>query len=342
MGRANLEKRLSKFYEDTSDADSTLQYLVAVLVRQCLCISDFSDFCGDLVREILLFAEPSDVLRKLAPLFRASFKSGKEWEAVTRRLYKNKNEYHRYNNRVSDNKKYLSSATTPAEKMDGQYKIVSTFEDAVGKIHTWSLRDADSESSGMKIDAALELLSSLTIFEKDGIRRFVKLENSDIFNCTRHPKIRHGVVLETSAQNPAVAEVPSQPSSQPAAFDFSNLNEAEKLALVKMLLPEGMVLTDAPMPEIENETKSESPVTIEQKAESNSTGSTSAVKEAPKTEAKKPVDIPVHKKNSYSNYQKPKSEKQKKREEHDELMKRRRKGKGGAGKGKDRKRNRRK
>jgi len=344
MGRANLEKRLAKFYEDSSDADSTLQYLVAVLVRQCLCISDFSDFCGDLVREILLFAEPSDVLRKLAPLFRAPFKSGKEWEAVTRRLYKNKNEYHRYNNRVSDNKKYLFSATTPAEKMDGQYKIVSTFEDAVGKIHTWSLRDADSESSGMKIDAALELLSSLTIFEKDGIRRFVKLENSDIFNCTRHPKIRHGVVLETSDQNSVdmMAEAPSQTPAQPTAFDFSNLSEAEKLALVKMLLPEGMVLADAPMTELGDEAKTESPVTIEQKAEPKITGSTSAVKEAPKTEAKKPVDIPVHKKNSYSNYQKPKSEKQKKREEHDELMKRRRKGQGGAGKGKDRKRNRRK
>ena len=345
MGRANLEKRLAKFYEDSSDADSTLQYLVAVLVRQCLCISDFSDFCGDLVQKILLFAEPSDVLRKLAPLFRASFKSGKEWEAVTRRLYKNKNEYHRYNNRVSDNKKYLFSATTPPEKMDGQYKIVSTFEDAVGKIHTWSLRDADSESSGMKIDAALELLSSLTIFEKDGIRRFVKLENSDIFNCTRYPKVRHGVVLETTDQNSVdmVAEAPSQtPAQQPAAFDFSNLSEAEKLALVKMLLPEGMVLTDARMTELGDEAKSESPATVAQKAEPNSAGSTSAVKEKPKNETKKPVEIPVHKKNSYSNYQKPKSEKQKKREEKDELMMKREKGKGGVGKKKDRKRNRRK
>ncbi|MDT2663050.1 glycosyltransferase family 1 protein, partial [Enterococcus hulanensis] len=200
------------------------------------------------------------------------------WETVTRRLYKNKNEYHRYNNRVSDNKKYLFSSTTPPEKMDGQYKIVSTFEDAVGKIHTWSLRDADSESSGMKIDAALELLSSLTIFEKDGIRRFVKLENSDIFNCTRYPKVRHGVVLENSV----VEESPSQnPAQQPAAFDFSNLSDAEKLALVKMLLPEGIVLTDARMTELGDEAKSESPATVAQKAEPNSAGSTSAVKEKP-------------------------------------------------------------
>lgn len=197
MGRENLEKRISKFYADSSDSDTVIQYLVAVLIRHSLCISDFSDFCSDLVRELLLFAEPTDVLRKCGPLFQNYFKEEKEWTQVKNRLYKNKNEYHRFNNRLSDCKKYLFTPTTPVEETDGQqYKILSTFEDAVGKLHTWSLRDADSNSSGMKIDAVLELMSSLTIFEKEGIRRFVKLENSDIQNCTRHPKIRKGKVVE--------------------------------------------------------------------------------------------------------------------------------------------------
>lgn len=44
-------------------------------------------------------------------------------------------------------------------------------------------------ASAMKIGAVLVLLRSLKIFEKGGVRRFVKLENSEIENCTRHSKI---------------------------------------------------------------------------------------------------------------------------------------------------------
>lgn len=108
MGRENLEKRISKFYADSSDSDTVIQYLVAVLIRHSLCISDFSDFCSDLIREILLFAEPTDVLRKCGPLFQNYFKEEKEWAQVKNRLYKNKNEYHRFNNRLSDCKNTYS------------------------------------------------------------------------------------------------------------------------------------------------------------------------------------------------------------------------------------------
>jgi hypothetical protein len=67
--RERLEKAIMKAYTDSHDADTVIQYVVAVLVRNSLCISDFSLICKDLIREILLFAEPSDVLRNFAPLF---------------------------------------------------------------------------------------------------------------------------------------------------------------------------------------------------------------------------------------------------------------------------------
>ena len=56
--RERLEKAIMKAYTDSDDADTVIQYVVAVLVRNALCISDFSLICQDLVREILLFAEP--------------------------------------------------------------------------------------------------------------------------------------------------------------------------------------------------------------------------------------------------------------------------------------------
>ncbi|MDB1748607.1 glycosyltransferase family 1 protein [Enterococcus avium] len=332
--RERLEKAIMKAYTDSRDADTVIQYVVAVLVRNALCISDFSLICQDLVREILLFAEPTDVLRKFAPLFREFFDSGKEWEQVTRRLYKKTKEYHRYNNRVSDCKKYLFAKTTPIEELNGQqYKLVSTFEDAVGKIHTWSLRDADKNASAMKIDAVLELLSSLTIFEKDGVRRFVKLENSEIDNCTRHIKIRKGEIVEESAQTSA-----SQTEAAKPSFDFSRMSEEERLQLVNLLLPEGVVLADTRTETVKNEAISvpEKAIAASQEIETASGAVTSTEEES--SEATKEKTKP---KNPKAIYKKPKSEKQKEQEYKDELLKEVNKGKPN-GKKKDRKRKRRK
>ncbi len=332
--RERLEKAIMKAYTDSRDADTVIQYVVAVLVRNALCISDFSLICQDLVREILLFAEPTDVLRKFAPLFREFFDSGKEWEQVTRRLYKKTKEYHRYNNRVSDCKKYLFAKTTPIEELNGQqYKLVSTFEDAVGKIHTWSLRDADKNASAMKIDAVLELLSSLTIFEKDGVRRFVKLENSEIDNCTRHIKIRKGEIVEESAQTSA-----SQTEAAKPSFDFSRMSEEERLQLVNLLLPEGVVLADTRTETVKNEAISvpEKAIAASQEIETASGAVTSTDEES--SEATKEKTKP---KNPKAIYKKPKSEKQKEQEYKDELLKEVNKGKPN-GKKKDRKRKRRK
>ena len=55
-------------------------------------------------------------------------------------------------------------------------------------------------ASAMKIGAVLVLLRSLKIFEKGGVRRFVKLENSEIENCTRHVKNHKGEITEKTIQ----------------------------------------------------------------------------------------------------------------------------------------------
>lgn len=341
--RERLEKAIMKAYTDSQDADTVIQYVVAVLIRNALCISDFSYICKDLVREILLFAEPSDVLRKFTPLFRDFFDSGKEWEQVTKRLYKKTKEYHRYNNRVSECKKYLFAKTTPIEELNGQqYKLVSTFEDAVGNIHTWSLRDADKNTSAMKIDAVLELLSSLTIFEKDGVRRFVKLENSEIDNCTRHIKIRKGEIVEESAQISA-----NQPEAVKPSFDLSKMSEEERLQLVNLLLPEGVVLADTRTETVKNEESKERSISEEFRVSEKSIASTQELETASGAittlakEAAEAIEAKTKPRNPQSIYKKPKSEKQKEQEYKMELQKEANKGKPN-GKKKDRKRRRRK
>ena len=325
MGRENLEKRILKAHADLADTDSVVQYLVAVLIRQCLCVSDFSGMCSELLREIFLQETPTDVLRKFCPLFRTVFRDDEEWVQVTSRLYKNAKEYHRYNNRLSDSKKYLFENTTPVEALEGQqYKLVSTFEDAVGKIHTWSLREADPHASAMKIDAVLELLSSLTIFEKNDVRRFVKLENSEIDNCTRYLKIKKGEIVEN-------AEAPSKSELGGATMDLLSMSDQEKLELVKQLLPEGIILTDMRAEERRKKQAENAAPKTEKESTVNECRPLTA-KEQPKTERKKdsvsePSMVLSAEKKPSIDFRKPKSEKQKDRERRDELYKQTKKGK---------------
>ncbi len=201
----------------------------------------------------------------------------------------------------------------------------------MGKVHTWSLRDADPNSSGTKIDSVLELMSTLTIFEKDDVRRFVKLENSEIDNCTRDIKIRKGKIVEATD---LVRELQPEMGVSPEA-DLDDLTEEEKLEIVKLLLPEGIVLTDTRMEELKEDVlandlsnnAAEQPIdAAAPKAESISGSTASALKEPPKVEAKepaaqKPMALSAEEKSPYADYKKPKSKKQKQVESQAELFK---------------------
>ncbi|MBO0451585.1 glycosyltransferase family 1 protein, partial [Enterococcus sp. MJM16] len=167
------------------------------------------------------------------------------------------------------------------------------------------------------------------IFEKDGIRRFVKLENSEIQNCTRHPKIKKGKVVDETEPINAVATQPKMEAS--SGLDFSTMTDEEKLKLVKALLPEGIVLTDtrmaelkeeAPKEEVRTASESESPVAAAQKAEPTNKPAASIVNQAPKAAEPKPMALSAAEKMPYKPYQKPKSKAQQERERKEELMKR--------------------
>lgn len=73
-GPKKLEESLQHFYEEFHDANAVVEYLVALLVKNSLCVGDdFSFFCKELIRDILLLAEPTEVLRLLPRFFTAIF-----------------------------------------------------------------------------------------------------------------------------------------------------------------------------------------------------------------------------------------------------------------------------
>lgn len=189
MKRESLQKKVELFYQETQDAAAIIEYAIAVMIRNSLVIGDFSLLFTELIREIYLHTEPTDMLRRFCPLFEHYFDQG-EWKQVKHRLFENPKMYHKLNKILRLYKSYLQETTTPLEALDGQqYKIISVFEDANSKLHTWNLRDADPKIATEKADAVLNLLTMLTIFRKAGVRRFVKVEKSDIVNCTRRALI---------------------------------------------------------------------------------------------------------------------------------------------------------
>ncbi|BBM16887.1 hypothetical protein G15_0528 [Enterococcus avium] len=157
------------------------------------------------------------------------------------------------------------------------------------------------------------------------------MENSEIDNCTRDIKIRKGKILEDTTP---VEELQAEVGLSPEA-DLDDLTEEEKLEIVKLLLPEGIVLTDTRMEELKKEDSvndlvtdaPEQPTTATAPKVQPTSGSTaSAVKEPPKAEAKKlaaqkPMALSAEEKSPYVDYKKPKSKKQKQREYEDGLLK---------------------
>ena len=69
MKRESLQKKVELFYQETQDAAAIIEYAIAVMIRNSLVVGDFSLLFTELIREIYLHTEPTDMLRRFCPLF---------------------------------------------------------------------------------------------------------------------------------------------------------------------------------------------------------------------------------------------------------------------------------
>ena len=81
-----LEKRIDKHYQETRDAGSIIQILIALQVRDELGEEDFSFFMKRLVRKLFLETKTSRTLRRYYFYFKNYFSSD-EWKVVSIRLF---------------------------------------------------------------------------------------------------------------------------------------------------------------------------------------------------------------------------------------------------------------
>ena len=66
-------------------------------------------------------------------------------------------------------------------------KLAAVFENAVGKNHNWSFNDPDPNKSPEEIRSALEAMTALHLFEKDGIRQFCKVVSAKFVETIETP-----------------------------------------------------------------------------------------------------------------------------------------------------------
>ncbi|MBU5361587.1 hypothetical protein KQI58_10905 [Enterococcus raffinosus] len=256
--RTTLEAKIASYFEFSQDVATFIKYLVVVMVRNSLVVSDFSFLCQELVCEVFLTAEPSDALREYCAYFKDYFKNSGDWDKVVRRLFVDKKEYYRLTEKARAYKKRLDNpGTEKPQNPELALRLVSTFEDASGKKHALTIADADETRSRAETSQILEILTTVAFFETAaGVRRFVKLVQAkrpgvkDTFVEEEvsveeqveeqvEDQVEHQDALQVaSVQNSEAPEVKTIEIVVPAGVDLSTLDDQELLTLVRVGHPD--------------------------------------------------------------------------------------------------------
>ena len=235
--RTTLEAKIASYFEFSQDVATFIKYLVVVMVRNSLVVSDFSFLCQELVCEVFLTAEPSEVLREYCAYFKDYFNNSGDWDKVVRRLFVDKKEYYRLTEKARSYKKRLDTpGTEKPQNPELALRLVSTFEDASGKKHALTIADADETRSRVETSQILEILTTVAFFETAaGVRRFVK------FVQAKRPGVKDTFVEEeVSVEEQAEDQVEQQDALQAASVQNS---EAPEVKTIEIVVPAGVDLS---------------------------------------------------------------------------------------------------
>ena len=214
MNRDSLEKRILQYYNETKNEDVVIEYGMALLMRNAMVMDDYSFVCKDLIRKIFLEGKPNNKKRDFC-LYFYDFFDYSEWEIVRARLFKTRSEFSEWTRVIRPETKYIRAAAAPtydkfdeiltyatrnysekqraeafADKENFDFLFKAFFADENGKKHMVTFKHADISKSGHEMYILLEILTKLTIFEKDGVRRFEEILGEDCMSEVKHSIIR--------------------------------------------------------------------------------------------------------------------------------------------------------
>ena len=226
MKRENLEGRILKRFEQSKNVSEVIEYLVAVLVRSALCSRAISDTLKSLIRELLLTSEPNDTLRRYAPYFE-EYCEKSEWKTIIKRLFHNEADYLAYTKEARAYKEYFTKeGTLDIRQENHAYIVESFFEDMNGKRHKLTIREVDPNKAASVVTKLLQILTTLTIFETNGVRKFVKFINYEgsgkIITTAYDTRLEE---VEESAQESSNETASNDAKTGASAKKTGNLNQ---------------------------------------------------------------------------------------------------------------------
>ncbi|MBO1307196.1 hypothetical protein JZO70_13545 [Enterococcus sp. 669A] len=197
------------------DAAYIIQAAVLVMVRNFFSIDNFSFMARDFIRELFLDHSAELVsVRHLCIYFEAYF-TEEEWAGIIDSLFTDHDEYLQVTANARLHTEHILPMLHAGKcEVETPKNLALTFFDAAGKKHRCTIKNVHRSYTTQENCAALSILGMLTIFEKDGVRRFTKLAKSrfvtyeDDYDCANEevpvePQVKPWVINDLFQQEDA-------------------------------------------------------------------------------------------------------------------------------------------
>ena len=121
--------------------------------------------------------------------------------------------------------------------------LAATFENSEGKTHRWRMKDPDPNKPNEVIKATLEKLTTLNLFEKDGVKLFQKVTGAKFIEKIATPvfnKEQEETVSEPIKEEVPVVEPIVEPIVEPVVEVVKNSAELPR-DLQKLIVDQEMI-----------------------------------------------------------------------------------------------------
>ncbi len=215
-----MARRFKKIREQNADSAYLLQCAVVVLVKNALSPLDYSKATQETISKLLLEGDVKDLaaVRHLCVYFEKFFTT-EEWKKVVDRLFKNQAEFLKVTASTQKTMNHLHKMLYCGKRQPKELMNIATvYKDANGKKHRFTIKDVDPCYSAEETTELLSILTTLTIFEKDGVRRFTDL--------VRYIYLSTTPIYDAEREEEAVAEEPAAATDEVTTSLEAQLAEA--------------------------------------------------------------------------------------------------------------------
>lgn len=219
MRPASLIKRFKEFSTQSSEAgiDSSaylIQCALIALIRNALSPEDFSVVAKELIGSLFLEGTNLEEVKSLCVYFRPFF-TDDQWQKVIIRLFPTPEKRSKITEQAHLYTEKFPLLYSGERDVNTKASLLSTFLDANGKKHSWTLSNVDPNLTSQQHEDYLSLLSTLTILQKDGVRRFVSLVevNYSLFRSS----VARRTQEEIAEQQATIDALPRVSTIRPAA-----------------------------------------------------------------------------------------------------------------------------